>query len=307
MTTNIQTAMATKEWLMLVVLSIFWGGSFFFVEIALQDFSALTIVALRVSIATILLWTIVLYTKLHVPISLKLWLSFLIMGILNNAIPFSLITWGQTQIDAGLASIFNSAVPFFAVIMAGLFLPDEKVSSRKVIGVVIGFIGVSVMIGFPEKIETGKTLAQLAILLAGISYSFAGTFGRRFKKMGVNPIVIAAGQTAASSLVMIPIALGMDGIPDVSAASFESIFSVFALAVISTALAYVLYFKILGSAGAINLSLVSFLVPISAILLGVLVLNESLEGIHFVGISLIGFGLITIDGRMWTLIKAKFA
>ena len=247
------------------------------------------------------------YTKLHVPISLKLWLSFLIMGILNNAIPFSLITWGQTQIDAGLASIFNSAVPFFAVIMAGLFLPDEKVSSRKVIGVVIGFIGVSVMIGFPEKIETGKTLAQLAILLAGISYSFAGTFGRRFKKMGVNPIVIAAGQTAASSLVMIPIALGMDGIPDVSAASFESIFSVFALAVISTALAYVLYFKILGSAGAINLSLVSFLVPISAILLGVLVLNESLEIIHFVGMSLIGFGLVTIDGRMWTLIKAKFA
>ena len=191
--------------------------------------------------------------------------------------------------------------------MAGLFLPDEKVSSRKVIGVVIGFIGVSVMIGFPEKIETAKTLAQLAILLAGISYSFAGTFGRRFKKMGVNPIVIAAGQTAASSLVMIPIALGMDGIPDVSAASFESIFSVFALAVISTALAYVLYFKILSSAGAINLSLVSFLVPISAILLGVLVLNESLEGIHFVGMSLIGFGLITIDGRMWTLIKAKFA
>ena len=151
MTSNIQTAMATKEWLMLIVLSIFWGGSFFFVEIALQDFSALTIVALRVSIATILLWTIVLYTKLHVPFSLKLWLSFLIMGILNNAIPFSLITWGQTQIDAGLASIFNSAVPFFAVIMAGLFLPDEKVSSRKVIGVVIGFIGVSVMIGFPEK------------------------------------------------------------------------------------------------------------------------------------------------------------
>ncbi len=301
--TNINTTMNAREWLMLITLSVLWGGSFFFVAIALEDIPAFSIVTLRVGLAAIVLWMVVLLMKLDIPRNPKTWFSLLVMGVLNNAIPFTLITWGQTQVESSVASIFNAAMPLFTVIIASIFLPDEKVTTPKALGVILGFFGVFVMVGFPDAASSGYTLAQLAILSAGISYALASTYGRRFRDMGIHPIVLTAAQVTVASIVMLPIALNVDGVTNIMNAGFSSILSVFLLAVLSTAVAYILYFRILASAGAVNVSLVTLLVPISAILLGITILGENLELIHVIGMSLIATGLLIIDGRLWAGLK----
>lgn len=291
--------MTARIWAMLILLSVLWGGSFFFVGVVVNELPPLTIVTLRVGMAAIALWVFAFMVGIRPPKDLKVWTAFLGMGILNNVIPFTLIVWGQTQIASGLASILNASTPIFAVVVAGLLLPDERVTPLKLIGVVIGFIGVVVMIGLPALSGQGNLIAQLAIVSAAFSYSFAGVFGRRFREMGINPILTAAGQVTASTLVLIPITLLVDGRFDVSVVSGRTWASMAALAVFSTAAAYVLYFRILEVAGATNVLLVTLLVPVSAILLGSMFLNESLQMIHFIGMSLIALGLSAIDGRLW--------
>lgn len=299
MTSAINTSMGAFEWTMLIILSILWGGSFFFVGVAVTELPPLTIVTLRVGLAAITLWGIALFMGLRPPKSTGVWGAFLAMGLLNNAIPFVLIVWGQTQIASGLASILNATTPFFTVVVAGMLLPDERVTPLKFVGIAIGFIGVVVMIGLPAIGEGDSTLAQVAVIAAALSYAFAGVYGRRFKAMAVNPIVTAAGQVTASALVMTPMALTVDGPLDIAGPSPGTWAAIVGLAVLSTAVAYVLYFKILESAGATNLLLVTLLIPVSAILLGSLFLNETLEVVHFAGMALIALGLSAIDGRLW--------
>lgn len=303
MTSTINISMNARVWAMLIVLSMLWGGSFFFVGVVVTDLPPLTIVALRVGIAAITLWIIALMIGLRPPKELRVWGAFLGMGLLNNVVPFALIVWGQTQIASGLASILNAATPIFAVVVAGILLPDERVTPLKLVGVGIGFVGVVVMIGLPALSGGGSFIAQLAIIAAALSYAFAGVYGRRFKAMEINPIITAAGQVTASTIVLTPVALMVDGPLDVVAMSGYTWAAIAGLAVLSTAVAYVLYFKILELAGATNVLLVTLLVPVSAILLGSLFLNESLEVIHFVGMLLIAIGLSAIDGRLWRRIK----
>ncbi|MEZ9765266.1 DMT family transporter [Vibrio splendidus] len=303
MTSTINISMNARVWAMLILLSMLWGGSFFFVGVVVTDLPPLTIVALRVGIAAITLWIIALMIGLRPPKELRVWGAFLGMGLLNNVVPFALIVWGQTQIASGLASILNAATPIFAVVVAGILLPDERVTPLKLVGVGIGFVGVVVMIGLPALSGGGSLIAQLAIIAAALSYAFAGVYGRRFKAMGINPIITAAGQVTASTMVLTPVALMVDGPLDVVAMSGDTWAAIAGLAVLSTAVAYVLYFKILELAGATNVLLVTLLVPVSAILLGSLFLNESLEVIHFVGMLLIAIGLSAIDGRLWHRIK----
>lgn len=303
MTSTINISMNARVWAMLIVLSMLWGGSFFFVGVVVTDLPPLTIVALRVGIAAITLWIIALMIGLRPPKELRVWGAFLGMGLLNNIVPFALIVWGQTQIASGLASILNAATPIFAVVVAGILLPDERVTPLKLVGVGIGFVGVVVMIGLPALSGGGSFIAQLAIIAAALSYAFAGVYGRRFKAMEINPIITAAGQVTASTIVLTPVALMVDGPLDVVAMSGDTWAAIAGLAVLSTAVAYVLYFKILELAGATNVLLVTLLVPVSAILLGSLFLNESLEVIHFVGMLLIAIGLSAIDGRLWRRIK----
>lgn len=303
MTSTINISMNARVWAMLILLSMLWGGSFFFVGVVVTDLPPLTIVALRVGIAAITLWIIALMIGLRPPKEWRVWGAFLGMGLLNNVVPFALIVWGQTQIASGLASILNAATPIFAVVVAGILLPDERVTSLKLAGAGIGFVGVVVMIGLPALSGGGSLIAQLAIIAAALSYAFAGAYGRRFKTMGINPIITAAGQVTASTIVLTPVALMVDGPLDVVAMSGDTWSAIIGLAVLSTAVAYVLYFKILEIAGATNVLLVTLLVPVSAILLGFLFLNESLEVIHFVGMLLIAIGLSAIDGRLWRRIK----
>lgn len=303
MASTINISMNARVWAMLILLSMLWGGSFFFVGVVVTDLPPLTIVALRVGIAAITLWIIALMIGLRPPKELRVWGAFLGMGLLNNVVPFALIVWGQTQIASGLASILNAATPIFAVLVAGMLLPDERVTPLKLAGVGIGFVGVVVMIGLPALSGGGSLIAQLAIIAAALSYAFAGVYGRRFKVMGINPIITAAGQVTASTIVLTPVALMVDGPLDVVAMSVDTWAAIVGLAVLSTAVAYVLYFKILETAGATNVLLVTLLVPVSAILLGSLFLNESLEVVHFVGMLLIAIGLSAIDGRLWRRIK----
>ena len=285
---------------MLLTLSLLWGGSFFLVEIVISDLPPLTIVFLRVFLAAVVLWLFAIVIGLGPPLTIEAWKAFLIMGLLNNVIPFTLIVWGQIHIASGLASILNATTPLFTVVVAGILLADERTTSIKLIGVTVGFLGVVLMIG-PSALSGLGTdvLAQIAILGAAVSYAFAGVFGRRFKAMGINPVVTAAGQVTASSLILAPVAIYIDRPLSLEIPGIEVIAAIIGLAILSTAVAYILYFRILASAGATNLLLVTFLIPISAILLGSLVLGESLELIHYLGMALIGFGLSAIDGRLW--------
>ncbi len=305
----INASMGAREWIMLIVLSVLWGGSFFLIGVAVAELSPLTIVTLRVALAAIVLWCIALMMGLVPPKRIRVWLAFLGMGLLNNVIPFVLIVWGQTHIASGLAAILNAATPMFTVIVAGLLLPDERFSLAKILGVLIGFAGVIVMIGIPDLSNGGSlsTLAQLAVLAAALSYAFAGVYGRRFKAMEVNSIVTAAGQVTASALVMLPIAfifdssfrLMFDGSFAMTEISLSVWLAIVGLAIFSTSAAYVLYFKLLESSGATNLLLVTLLIPVSAIILGALYLDESLETVHYLGMLLIALGLSAIDGRVW--------
>jgi len=300
MSPAIENTMSPKVWAMLLTLSVLWGSSFFFVGLVVSALPPLTIVLARVGFAAVTLWIIIAVLRIPCPKSSKAWLALFSMGMLNNVIPFSLIVWGQTQIPSGLASIFNATTPLFTVVIAGLLLSDERLTSAKLIGALVGLIGTAYMIG-PSTLSGlgGDALAQLAIIGSSISYGFASVFGRRFKYMGLPPITTAAGQVTASTVILVPFVLLIDHPFQLPMPGLEIWASLLALAVFSTALAYILYFKILYVAGATNLTLVTFLIPISAILLGYVVLGERLQLSHYIGMAIIGLSLSIIDGRLW--------
>jgi drug/metabolite transporter (DMT)-like permease len=291
--------MGGREWALLLVLSVLWGGSFFFVGIAVRELPSLTIVMLRVGGAAVTLLLALRVLGLRIPGERRVWAAFFGMGLLNNAIPFTLFVWGQHQIASGLASILNATTPLFGVIVAHLLTPDEKMTRNRLTGVVIGFAGVVLMIG-PEAVAglSGSVLAQLACLAAAFAYALAGVFGRRFSRMGVSPIVTAWGQVTASTVLLVPMALVLETPWRLDPPSVETWAALAGLAVLSTALGYIIYFRVLAAAGATNLLLVTFLIPVSAILLGVAFLNESLVARHLAGMVLIGAGLAVIDGRL---------
>lgn len=296
MTDAIRARMSGSEWALMLFLSVLWGGSFFFIGTAVRDMPVLTIVLLRVAVAAAALWVFVLATGRRVPRRAQAWRAFLVMGLLNNVIPFSLIVWGQTQIPSGLASILNASTPLWTVLVATALLSDERASVRKLTGVVLGLGGVAVMMGIDVIGGDHVLLPQLAVVAASVSYAFSAWWGRRFRDMQVDPVVTAAGMLTASTLVLAVPALALNGLPvGYPATSWAAIA---ALALLSSALAYVIYFHILATAGATNISLVTFLVPVSAILLGWAFLDERLGAAQLLGMALIGGGLALIDGRL---------
>jgi len=300
-------SMTPYEWLLLITLSILWGGSFFFVGVVVEALPPLTIVTLRVFFAAIALLVIVYFSGLRMPSNPTVWLAFIGMGVLNNVIPFILIVWGQTHIASGLASILNATTPLFTVVAAHFLTKDEKMSTLKILGVVFGLTGVVIMIG--QEAFGGledSILGQIAVLGAAISYSFAGIYGRRFRQLGIKPVVTATGQVTASSLLLIPLALFYDRPFTLPMPGVEIWLAIVSLALFSTALAYILYFRILSNAGATNVLLVTLLVPISAILLGTAILGEQLELKHMIGMGMISIGLLSIDGRVFLSLRDRF-
>ncbi len=298
MSNPIKATMGLREWAMLIALSLLWGGSFYFVAIAVNDMPPFTIVWFRVALAAATLWLIASVFRISIPLSASVWLAFAGMGFLNNVVPFSLIVWGQTQIASGLASIFNATTPIFAVVFAHFLTSDEQMDPGRFAGTLLGFCGIVVLVGPDAMFGDGNNvLAQLAIVGAAIAYGCAAIFGRRFAKMGITPFATATGQVSASAIILLPVVLVIDQPWALPAPSTATMAAIVALAVFSTALAYLLYFKILANAGAVNLSVVTLLVPVSAIVLGTFLLSERLEVTDFIGMALIGFGLAAIDGR----------
>ncbi len=292
-------AMNGQDWAILLFLSVLWGGSFFFIEIALRSVQPLTLVLIRVVLASAMLWLYLLARKERFAIPPGALLAFLVLALLNNVVPFVLFAWAQQSIDGGLASILNATTPIWGVIVAHLALDDERATSGKVIGVLLGFAGVAVMIGADLLRDIGtQVLAQLACLGATLCYALAGVYARRFRAMGVSPIGVSTGQLTAAAIVMLPVVLLFESPWTAAAPSASGWAAMLGLALFCTTLAYILYFRLLASAGATNSLLVTFLIPITAILLGVLILGEQLEPRHFGGMALIGAGLAAIDGRL---------
>lgn len=296
------------DWGLLVLLSLLWGGSFLCVGIAVQELPVLTIIALRVSLAALVLWGIALFCGHQLPRGRKTWQAFLALGLLNNVIPFGLIVFGQQTIGAGLAAILNATTPLWTVLVAALFLADERFSKQKLFGVLLGLVGVIVMVGPDSLAGISRNLgAQLAVLGATLSYAFASVFGRRFAAAKISPLHTALGQVTASSFILVPLALMIDTPWASALPSQATIFAILGLAVLSTAGGYLLFFKILERAGATNVSLVTLLIPPSAIAMGMLFLEETLQGIHFIGLALIILGLLSLQGRLFRLSRPKQA
>jgi len=290
--------MTAPEWGMLLALSAVWGGTFLFNAVAVRELPVLTVVVARVSLAALILNAILALQRQSLPSGRGVWLAFLGMGLLNNAVPFALFVWGQQHIAAGLAAILNAATPLFTVLLAHFRTADERLTASRLSGVLSGFAGVAVLIGPMALHGLGaQGLAKAACLAGALSYACAGLFGRRFRPLGVAPVTAAAGQVTASSLMLLPVMLVVDRPWTLPQPSVVAILALLGLAAMSTALAYVLYFRVLATAGATNLLLVTFLIPVSAIVLGVLFLDEALEPRQVAGMALIGFGLAAIDGR----------
>lgn len=291
--------MSGRDWGILLLLSVIWGGSFFLIEIGLQSVRPMTLVLIRVVLAAAALWLFLLVRRQAILLPRRALFAFLALALLNNVFPFILFAYGQTQIASGLASILNATTPIWGVIVAHLLTRDERMTPGKVGGVLLGFAGVAVMIGADFLGQIGANAwAQLACLAATLCYALAGVFARRFQGMGVSPVMVSTGQLTAASLVMLPLVFAFEQPWAASPPSAQSWIALIALALICTTFAYILYFRLLASAGATNSLLVTFLIPITAILLGAVVLGEVLEPRHFAGMALIALGLAAIDGRL---------
>lgn len=300
--------MTLSEWGMLLTLSMLWGGAFFFNGVAVRELPVFTIVVSRVVLAALILLAVLRLSGERLPAGRQVWAALLVMGLLNNVFPFTLIVGGQQHIASGVASILNASTPLFTVVFAHFLTADEKFDPGRLAGVVIGFLGVAVMIGLDTVQALGaNVVAQLMCLAAAVSYAFAGIYGRRFRALGISPMATAAGQVTASSAVLMPLMLVVDRPWTLEMPSLAAVGALVGLAALSTAFAYVLFFRILSTAGATNLALVTFLIPVSAILLGVLFLGETLLARHLAGMVLIGLGLAALDGRPWRALRRRLA
>ncbi len=287
--------MGQRDWGLLLLLSVLWGGSFFFVELVLAaGMAPLTVVWLRVAFGAGVLALTLAATGLPVPRGAAVWRALVVMGLLNNALPFTLFALAQGQIGGGLAAILNAMTPILTVVVLAVFADERRPGFGRVAGVVCGFAGVLVMMG--GGATEGAIWAKLACLGAACSYALASVWGRRFRVMGVAPLSVAFGQClCATGLLILPVM--MTGGVQTGSGGVEVWLAVAGLAVLSTALAYVIFFRLLGTVGSLNVGLVTFLVPVSAVALGVVFLGERLAAAQIAGAGLIALGLVAIDGR----------
>jgi len=277
-------------------LSAIWGASFLSIHIALDDIVVATAVAHRVGWAALILWGNVALRRLPLPRDLRIWGAFLVMGLLNNMIPFSLMAWGQLHIETGLTSILNAATAIFGVLVAALLLAYERLTPRRAIGVALGFAGVTTTIGLEALAGFDlRSLAQLAVLGGTLSYAVGAAWARRTLG-GLHPIVAAAGMRTGAALTMVPAARVLDG-PITLDLQPRTLAAIGYYAVIATALAYVLYYRVLGMVGSGNLMLCTLLIPPVAIVLGVVVLGETLNLSAYAGFALLAAGLMVLNGK----------
>ncbi len=285
-------------WVLLLSLAFVWSISFYLIELALREFAPLMITLMRVGIGALLLHLVVLGMRLRMPTTAAAWATFAVMGALNNAIPFTLIAWGQSHIDSGMASILNATAPIFSCILAHWLTTDERLSAFRFSGVMVAFLGIVVLLGENRfGWRSFSLLGQLAVLCAALSYAFAAIWGRRLA--AYPPEVSATGMLTCSTLLLIPVVVLQSGahqLPQM-ALSAVPLGACVVLGVFSTAVAYLLYFRILNRAGATNLMLVTFLIPPLAVWIGFLFLDEVLSWDSMLGMALILGGLALISKK----------
>ena len=297
----VEARMDEQDWALLVLLSILWGGSFFFTGVAVRELPPLTIVLTRVAIASVLLLPVLWAYGAKLPRNLAGWMPFLVMGLLNNVIPFSLIVSGQTRIASGMASVLNATTPLFTVLVMAAY-GDEPLATRRVVGVLAGLVGVIILRGQGLEFADGQTLGMLLCLGGALSYGFSGLWGRR-KLAGVPPLTSATCQLICSSVVMLVLAGVIEQPWRLPPPSLLTWLALLGTAGLSTALAYVVFFQILVRAGASNVMLVTLLIPVTAILLGHFLLGEPLQAREVVGALVIGGALLIVDGRALRLFR----
>ena len=290
--------MENKNWLLVIILGILWGSSFLFVEILLNFINPFMIVYLRVSIASMILILYLLLIKIEIQFSNKLIFNLFIMGLLNNVFPFLLITNGQQYITGGLASILNANTSFMTILIASLFIKNEKITKSRFVGVLFGMIGVIVTIGYKNLSGIfSSDIGKFFILLSSISYAFAAIFAK-IKLNSVDPKLAATGMLTTSTIILSPIMFFYysNTIYDLSIISIK--YSI-AFAVLCSVLAYLIYFKILATTGPGNLLLCTIIIPPSAIILNAIFINEMIKIHEFIGMLIIIFGLLILDGRIF--------
>ncbi|MEO5773476.1 MAG: DMT family transporter [Sphingomicrobium sp.] len=303
----IDRTMGRRQWAVLLLLGLIWGGSFFLIKVAVTHVPTFSYVWLRVAIAAaaLLLFLRVRGTALGIPRGA--WGMMLILSLLNNVVPFLLFGWASTQGPSGLVSILNATTPIWGVLLAHAFTSDERLSAARLLGVLLGFGGVATMI-VPALIGSGGMglLAQTACLVGAFSYAVAGVFSRRFKALNISPMSVTAGQLAMSALLLLPVMLLFDQPWHAALPPLSAIGAILTISLVCTAFAYVLYFRLIETSGASNALLVPILTPPIAILLGGLFLGEALHAGDFAGLGLIALGLAAIDGRCFILLaKAR--
>jgi len=298
--------MGSIEWVILLFLAIVWGGAFFFTSVALRELGPFTLVFGRAAIAAVVLYGVVRASGRHMPVDRRAWGAFVVMGLLNNAIPFAATFWSQTRISGGLASILNGTAPIWTVLIAHWFTHDEKLTPNRLAGVALGLVGLVVVVG-PEAFRGlgGHVWAQLAAVAAAVSYALAGVYGKRFA--GASPLVTTTGQVTCSALLMAPVAALVERPWTLPTPSPETWGALLALALVCTALAFLLYFRLLAAAGAGNTMLVGILIPITALVLGGVFLGETILPQAWAGMALIALGLVTMDGRVVRVLRQKGA
>ena len=292
-----QKYLSGRAWAEMLVLALIWGGSFLSIRIALDEISPLMSVAHRVTWAMLVLWVVVAVMRIPLPRNPRIWFAFLVMGLLNNVIPFVLMAWGQLHIESGLTSILNAFTAVVGVVMAALFFSDERLTPRKIIGVVLGFFGVAVAIGLENfKNFDLRSLAQLAVIGGTVAYAVAGVWARK-NLVGMPPQLAAAGMLTGATVIMLPLVYFVEGLPTFDLQP-RTLVAIGYYAVIATAAAYLLYYRVLAMAGSGNLMLVTLLVAPIAITLGAVVLGEKLSANAFVGFVILAVGLIILDERV---------
>ncbi|WP_236025297.1 DMT family transporter [Arenibaculum pallidiluteum] len=302
-----RSQMTLSGWLMMIVLSVLWGGSYVFTAITIVALPPLTIALIRLGFAALLLHGVLWARGELLPARQRVWGALLFMGIFNSAMPISLIAWGQTHVTAGLASILSATAPLFGVLIAHFTTPDDKITLRRLLGIACGFLGVVVLTGPQVVGGIGDDLiGQFAVLGAALSAASASVFGRFFLRFGLTPLATAAGQVTTAALVLVPPVLWFDRPWLLTVPSLDVVAALLGLTLLSTALAYFLYFRVLAAAGATNTLLVGFLVPVSATILSHLLLDEHFAPRQLAGMALIGVGLGITDGVLVTLALLSF-
>jgi drug/metabolite transporter (DMT)-like permease len=292
--------MTPQTWGLLVLLSIIWGASFFFAAISLTGFQPFTIVLGRVAIAAAALVVACRIAGLPLPRGRTQWMAVAGMGMFNNALPFTLIVTGQTFIPSSLAGVLNAATPVFAVLCLHVATTDDRLRANTLAGALTGLAGVAILAG-PAAFAGGRPGELTGILLclgACLSYGISAVWARRLRTAGLPPLSVAAGQCTSSTLMMLPLVLAFDRPWTLPAPPGEAVAALVAFGLFSTGLAYALFYRIMARAGATNAMLVTLLVPVTALILGTLVLGEQLAARHFLGMAVIGAGLLLIDGRL---------